>query len=108
MAAITSIDINNGVTMRAQDMSIIKANEDARPHVEHFDLQMALDREHEENLSKIQEQADIEKENFRFDAKEEGGGAYSNQERKKKKKEDEESEGSFSLKNPSGSFDITI
>ncbi len=110
MAGIVSIDINNGVMMRAQDMSAIKSNADSRPAVEQFDLQQLTEREHEENLTRVQDPNEIEREDFNFDARNKGSNEYEDLygKKKKKKKGDENREGSFSLKNSSGSFDISI
>ena len=109
MAMISSIDINNGVMMRNQDMSMIKAHEDARPAVEQAVLQEDNAQQSHDNLSRVNEADNVEDPDFKFDAREEGSNEYTNN-RKKKKKEDkkEETEGSVRPKYVGNSFDMTI
>ena len=110
MALINSIDINNGVMMRAQDIGTMKVNQDQRPVVEQFELQMINENERDERLDTIQDLEELQQEEFRFDAREESSNQYQQNRGKKKKKENEESdeEGSFRLKGSGSTFDISI
>ena len=110
MALINSIDINTGVMMRAQDIGALKVNQDQRPAVEQFELQMINETERDERLDTIQDLEELQQEEFRFDAREESSNQYQQNRGKKKKKENEESdeEGSFHLKGSGSTFDISI
>ncbi len=109
MAGINSIDLNSGVTMRAQDMTILKANEDRKPFVEQFDLQVKTERQNEENQGKVKETEETEAENFRFDAREEGKNQYEDRRKKREhSEEEEETTNVFMEKTEGGSFDVSI
>ena len=95
----------NGVVQRAQDISIIKQNEDIKPQYEHMNVQNQQQQKSiikHENVNK-KDNADA-KEN-KFDAKEEGNGTYYRRQYNKKKKEDEDG---TVVRKQSGSFDITV
>ena len=107
MAAITSIDINNGVMMRAQDMTILKANEDSKPFVEQAALHQAAKQQEEEGHTKVKEADNVDQEEYRFDAREGSSNQYSgNRQRKKKKKQ--EDDGKIVVKGKTSGFDISI
>lgn len=95
----------NGVVQRAQDISILKQNEDIKPQYEHMNVQNQQQQKSiikHENVNK-KDNADA-KEN-KFDAKEEGNGTYYRRQYNKKKKEDEDG---TVVRKQSGSFDITV
>ncbi len=109
MAMISSIDINNGVMLRNQDMSMIKAHEDARPALEQAMLQETNDKEHYDDLTRVVEADNVEQQDNKFDAREKGSNEYTDNRKKKKKSDsDEDEEGSFRQKFSTSTFDITI
>ncbi len=110
MAMVNSIDINNGVMLRTYDMSVIKANEDNKPTIQQFDMMIEGRKEEDDRRETVQEADDTEKEDFKFDAKEEGRNKYDKKEGKKKKSSDSDEKGkdTFFIKSSRSSFDMSV
>lgn len=62
----------NGTVSRAQDMSIIKHNEDAKGMTDQSNFQMQLKKEVNEHLTKVRHADNSEMEKKKHDAKEKG------------------------------------
>lgn len=102
---IRPVDLN-GMMQRTQEVGTLKAHEDNRPMTEQQNLAATFDKKLEHETHKINKADQSQKEEEKFDAREEGKGQYFSQGQKNKKKEET---GKVINKNmPTGGFDIKI
>lgn len=95
----------NGAINRTTDYAGMRQNEQARPQIEHTNLQIQLDKTIERNSEMVVRENNAEWKNEKFDAKEKGKNEYVDL-RKKKKNGDKE-DGKVSVKKPM-TFDMKI
>lgn len=95
----------NGVVQRAQDMSIIKQNEDVKPQFEHMNVQQNQQQKAVIKHENVNKKDDADAKNNKFDAKEEGNGKYYSRQYNKKKSENEDG---TVIRKHSGSFDVMV
>ena len=98
----------NGMIQRANDVSTIKQNEDARPGLEQHNIQTQQVKQEYELTHKVLHPKQKENERKRYDAREEGNGAYQKQKQKKKSSDKERPEDKVVVKGQSSGFDIKI
>lgn len=96
----------NGTVSRAQDMSIIKHNEDAKGMTDQSNFQMQLKKEVNEHLTKVRHADNSEMEKKKHDAKEKGKNEYAGDGGRNRKQE-EKKDGKVIVRGHS-SFDIKI
>lgn len=106
--SIRPVDLN-GVTMRAQDMSTLKQNEDNKPFLQQNDIQIEHDKHEEQQTRQVHDADDAKNKESRFDAKEKGSNEYETQQNKKKKNAKEiKKDDQVIVKNEGMKFDIRI
>lgn len=98
----------NGMIQRANDVSTIKQNEDARPGLIQHNIQAQQEKQEHALTHKVARPNQKENERRRYDAKEKGNGAYQKQEQKKKNSDKKTSEDKVVIKGQSSGFDIKI
>lgn len=98
----------HGMIQRANDVSTIKQNEDARPGLEQNNIQTQQVKQEYELTHKVIRPNQKENERKRYDAKEEGNGTYQQRKQKKKSPDKKENQDKVVVKGQSGSFDIKI
>ena len=104
--SIRPIDMT-GAVLRTQDMSTIKAHEDARPFAEQLTIETQRDNEERREASRVNEQENSDRNTGRFDARDKGSNEYQDNRRKDQKKESKD--GSVKkMQAAPGGFDIRI
>ena len=98
----------NGMIQRANDVSTIKYNEDAKPGLEQHNIQNQQVKQEHALTHKVAKSNQKENERKRYDAKEKGSNAYQNQEQKKKNSEEKVAGDKVVVKGQTSSFDIKI
>ena len=99
----------NGMIQRANDVSAMKQNEDAKPGLEQQSIQSKQVKQEHELTHKVLQANQKENERKRYDAKEKGTGAYQKREQKKKHSDNKSMEDKVAVKGQSsGGFDIKI
>lgn len=78
----------NGMISRAQDISMIRQNEENRGALDHMNIQNKIEKKQEENLQTVRNPDDSDRADTRHDAKEEGRNKYFNMRNANKKKQD--------------------
>lgn len=96
----------NGVIQRTQDVSLLRHQEEIKPHVDQQNIQAHLKRQEQVQLKQVHEAEDTDQPEFHYDAKEKGNNEY--QGGNKKKKKQDKPEGKVILKQEGGRFDIKI
>lgn len=96
----------HAVIQRSQDVTQIKAHEDAKPQDEHNAIVMQQQKNEVQQHENVVKKDNADKNREKFDAKEEGKGEYYNQNKKKKHKK-EDDDGIIVKKEKSG-FDVKI
>lgn len=96
----------NGVIQRAQDVGIIKHQEQVKPNIDQQNIQSHLKQQVQVKLNQVNEANDADQPEFHYDAKEKGNNEYEG--RQKKKKKQDKQEGKVLLKQEGGRFDIKI
>lgn len=104
---IRPIDLN-GMIQRTQDVSQLNQQEAAKPAIDQQNIQGSMMRTEQRMSHQVNETEKSEREEFRYDAKEEGGSSYQQQKKRKQKKEIKEAENVVTRKGISGGFDIKI
>lgn len=97
----------NGVISRAQDISMIRQNEEDRAAINHSNFQQKFDQEVEQNIRTVRQSDDSAKADTRHDAREKGKNEYTGDGGKKKKRNGTQDDGKVVVKSPGG-FDIKI
>lgn len=104
---INPISVQGEIT-RAQDLSVIKHNQDNKAAVEQLNIQKQQENQVETKARQVQHKEDTENEGKKYDAKEKGNNQYAGDGgRQRKKEQGEKSDGKVVLKGQS-SFDIKI
>ena len=103
--SIRPIDIL-GQTLRTQDISTIKANEDARPVAQQSVLEQDELKHDMRQAESVNEKDNAGRQEFMFDAKDKGRNEY--QDNRKKKDSKNKQEDRVIKKDPKGGFDISI
>lgn len=98
----------NGMIQRANDISTIKQNDDARPGIEQHHIQAQQVKQEHELSHKVLSLKQKENEPKRYDAKEKGNGAYQKKEHQKKSSGHKASEDKVVVKGQGSGFDIKI
>ena len=98
----------NGMIQRANDVSTVKQNEDARPGLEQHNIQTQQVKQEYELTHIVIRPNQKENERKRYDAKEEGNGSYQKRKQKKKSSDKKVPEDKVIVKGQSSHFDIKI
>ena len=98
----------NGMIQRANDVSTIKQNEDAKPGLQQHNIQSQQVKQEHALTHTVLRPNQKENERKRYDAKEKGNGAYQKREQKKKQSDKETSEDKVVIKGQTRGFDIKI
>lgn len=102
---IQSVELH-AVIQRSQDVTQIKANEDAKPQDDHNAIVMHQHKNETVRHEQVNKKDNADKEQKKYDAKEGGNGTYYNQNQGRKKKKDDE-DGVIIKKGNTG-FDVKI
>lgn len=98
----------NGMIQRANDVSTIKQNEDARSGLEQHNIQTQQVKQEHALTHTVMRPNQKENERKRYDAKEKGNGTYQKREQKKKQSGNKPAEDKVVIKGQSTGFDIKI
>ena len=93
---------------RANDVSTIKQNEDARPGLDQHNIQANQVKQEHALTHNVTRANQKENERKRYDAKEKGNGSYQKREQNKKKSDNKGSEDKVVIKGQNSRFDIKI
>ncbi len=106
--SIRPVDMN-GMIQRTQDVGNMKQQEDSKPVVEQYNIEIKQQRQEEQLAHQVHQSEEKENEGYRYDAKEKGNGAYEGDSRKKKgTKKDQKNDGKVVLKGQGTGFDVKI
>lgn len=98
----------NGMIQRANDVSVIKQNEDTRPELEQHNIQTQQVKQAHELTHKVIRPNQKETPQKQYDAKEKGNGSYQKREQKKRPSDKKTSEDKVVVKGQSSGFDMKI
>lgn len=91
---------------RTDDVGMMKHQQDAKPSIEQQNIQVEIKKQESKNTSQVRHANDTERDEHRFDAREEGKNKYSKSGAKKKK--GIKSDGKVIPKSSQGGFDIRV
>lgn len=105
---ISPLELQGGIA-RTQDFSMIRQNEDQKAVLDQGHFQQQLDKQLNEKTHQVNQQANADYLNKKFDAKDKGSNSYHGDGGKKKKESDEgkNKNGNVFAKSPHG-FDVRI
>lgn len=104
--SIRPIDLN-GMIQNTNEVSQMKAREDSKPELQQQNLNVQMERQNQEDASRVKEQENVAKNNL--DTENGDGHGYDGGRQKKKKKKKQPSTDGFVKKmNGYESFDIKI
>ncbi len=104
---INPIEVN-GIISRAQDISILRHNEENRSVIDQNNFQHKFDQEIEQNIRTVRQSDDTDKTDTRHDAKEKGKNSYFGDGGKKKKPDEQKQQDGKVFVKKTGGFDIKI
>ncbi len=102
---INPIEVN-GIISRAQDVSMIRHNEENKGMVDQSNFQNKFDQEVEQNIRTVRQSDDADRADTRHDARDKGKNEYYGDGGRKKQKK-EQQDGKMVVKSPGG-FDVKI
>ncbi len=103
---INPIEVN-GIISRAQDVSMIRHNEENKGMVDQSNFQKKFDQEVEQNIRTVRHPDDTDKADTRHDAKEKGKNEYYGDGGRHKSNQEKKSDGKVIMKGQGG-FDVKI
>ena len=99
----------NGMMQNQQNVSSVKQNEDQRPLLQQQQAYQTVTKQEEAGARQVVNKENLDKEEYKFDARDGSKNEYQNNQRKKKEKQKEKMEdGHVRIKGMSGGFDMTI
>lgn len=103
---INPIEVN-GIISRAQDVSMIRHNEDNKGTIDQSNFQHKFTQEVEQNIRTVRQSDDSDKADTRHDAKEKGKNEYHGDGGRRGQQEAKKKDGTMVVKSQGG-FDIKI
>ena len=106
--SIRPVDFN-GMMQNQQNVSNVKQNEDQKPVLQQQQAFQAVTKQEEAAARQVVNKENLDKEEYKFDARDGSKNEYQNNQRKKKEKQKEKMEdGHVRIKGMSGGFDMTV
>lgn len=106
--SIRPVDFN-GMMQNQHSVSNVKQNEDQRPLINQQQAFTAVTKQEEAAAKQVISKDDLEREDYKFDARDGSKNEYQDNRKKKKGKQKEKmSDGHVSIKGMSGGFDMTV
>lgn len=107
--SIRPVDFN-GMIQNTTEASASKTQEDQKPVVQQEVASVTISKEAQQQTTSVHQKATGDQERYELSDDESSGNQYSGNRREKREKKDEEfqSDGSVTVKNEHGSFDIKI
>ncbi|MCR5526812.1 MAG: hypothetical protein K6F39_05450 [Lachnospiraceae bacterium] len=102
--AISPIILNGSITA-SQDLSALKAHDDAKAAVMHNTTQDKIEHQQEQKLNRVRKQDDVELHQKGYDAREKGSNEYAGDGGKNRKKQN--SKDAVHIKEKGG-FDVSV
>lgn len=105
--SIRPIDLN-GMIQNTNEVSQVKAREDARPELQQQNLNVQMERQSVEDASRVKEQENVAKDSLNAEEGDGRGYGGSGKKKQKKKEKEKSSEGFVKKLNKYQSFDVKI
>ena len=106
--SIRPVDFN-GMMQNQQNVSNVKHNEDQKPLLQQQQAFATVAKQEEASARQVVNKDDLNREDYKFDARDGSKNEYQNNQKKKKVKQKEKMEdGHVRIKGMSGGFDMTI
>lgn len=107
--SIRPVDFN-GMMQNQQSISNVKQNEDQRPLLNQQQAFTAVTKQEEASAKQVISKDDLQREEYKFDARDGSQNEYQDNRKKKKKEKQKEkqSDGHVYIKGMSGGFDMTV
>lgn len=99
----------NGMMQNQQNVSNVKHSEDQRPVLQQQQAFVTVAKQEEASARQVVNKDDLDREDYRFDARDGSKNEYQDNRKKKKVKQKEKMEdGHVRIKGMSGGFDMTV
>lgn len=99
----------NGMMQNQQNVSNVKHSEDQKPILQQQQAFVTVEKQEEASARQVMNKDDLNKEEYKFDARDGSKNEYQNTQKKKKgKQKDKMEDGHVRIKGMSGGFDMTI
>lgn len=106
--SIRPVDFN-GMIQRTQDVGTLKQQEDNKPAVQQYSIEVKQEKQEDSLAHKVQDTEGKENFEFRYDAKEKGNNSYDGDGKKRKRqKTGSEKEGKIFPRERKSNFDVKI
>ena len=106
--SIRPVDFN-GMMQNQQNVSNVKQKEDQKPILQQQQAFQAVMKQEEASARQVVNKENLDKEEYKFDARDGSKNEYQNQRKKQKAKQKEKMEdGHVRIKGMSGGFDMTV
>ena len=106
--SIRPVDFN-GMMQNQQNVSNVKQNEDQKPILQQQQAFQAVTKQEEAAARQVVNKENLDKEEYKFDARDGSKNEYQNHRKKQKAKQKEKMEdGHVRMKGMSGGFDIKV
>lgn len=106
--SIRPVDFN-GMMQNQQNVSNVKHNEDQKPVLQQQQAFATVAKQEEASARQVINKDDLNKEDYKFDARDGSNNEYQDNRKKKKPKQKEKMEdGHVRIKGMSGGFDMTV
>lgn len=100
----------NGMMQNQQNVSNIKHSEDQRPMLQQHQALQTVTKQQEASAKQVIHKDNLEREEYKFDAREEGKNKYQKdrKERKEKREKEKVTDGQVRVKGEARGFDISV
>ena len=99
----------NGMMQNQQNVSNVKQNEDQKPILQQQQAFQTVTKQEEASARQVVNKEDLDKEEYKFDARDGSNNKYQDNRKKQKAKQKEKMEdGHVRIKGMSGGFDMTV
>lgn len=106
--SIRPVDFN-GMMQNQHSVSNVKQNEDQRPLINQQQAFTAVTKQEEASAKQVISKDDLQREEYKFDARDGSQNEYQDNRKKKKAKQKEKKpDGRVCIKGMSGGFDMTV
>lgn len=106
--SIRPVDFN-GMMQNQQNVSNVKQNEDQKPILQQQQAFQAMTKQEEASARQVVNKENLDKEEYKFDARDGSKNEYQDNRKKQKAKQKEKMEdGHVRIKGMSGGFDMTV
>ena len=106
--SIRPVDFN-GMMQNQQNVSNVKQNEDQKPILQQQQAFLAMTKQEEASARQVVNKENLDKEEYKFDARDGSKKEYQDNRKKQKAKQKEKMEdGHVRIKGMSGGFDMTV